>query len=809
MAVRQMTGSVRLLRILHGLGHTASTDTVYKHDTALAIISSDEAGKEISIPRSINPDVFTTIIWDNNDFNEETVSGKGTTHVANGIIVQNENDGQTLGTKLVVSKKNRSIVAPETTILPYTSKEKGNISLRDESSEIPLEEKCYRHVQEMGRNADFLYLLSKMNASESGKLMPGWTGFNTQVHKVNRSVSRIAYLPVIDAPVTDMATVNTLLRHSVSICQRLQIPQIVLVFDEAIYAKAQMIRWKDDELKERLVIRLGDFHTVMSFCSGISKIFKDAGLQDIMIESEVVAPGSLKGVLTGKHYNRSIRAHKIIFEAMERLRLQAFEKSLTTTEKVLLESINRIMEDDPERDNFLDISSGNNVTEAKMMYDLFVQKRCEENPLFSFWSHYIEMVQLLLLYIRATRTTDWSLHLSSLKSMIPWFFATDRVNYSRYASCYWLEMMCLEITHPYVAVNISQNWTVQRQENYSFSSIACDQTIEQTLNRDSKMKGGLIGKTLNRGAVHRWLMGQAERSAITRQCEAMANISEVARSRKDLDRTRMAADDKAVMEVIKTVESMINPFDNDKDELVHLASGSVATAAIAEDMKRMLEKGKFAADDFMKSKIVGEMPNIYESIKKTKLETFSSLGKKVVSKNKKGELVAMKNSKILFTKMLLIAKSRNLQMDNVLKYSLRPFPASLATHEGDIVKTSKAKLLHAVEEQVEEATVSELPITEKVCVLDAMAMLQTLTPIPETFGELATQLLVKVVNSAVYSNCKRVDFVCDRYPRESIKNLERNRRAAGGVQVVRIYSEQQKVPRQWKNLCHVVKTKKN
>jgi hypothetical protein len=34
-----------------------------------------------------------------------------------------------------------------------------------------------------------------------------------------------------------------------------------------------------------------------------------------------------------------------------------------------------------------------------------------------------------------------------------------------------------------VAVNIAENWTVQRQQNYSFSSIACDQTIEQTLNR--------------------------------------------------------------------------------------------------------------------------------------------------------------------------------------------------------------------------------------------------------------------------------------------------------------------------------------
>ena len=72
MAVRQITGSVRLLRILHGLGHTASTDTVYRHDTALATSSSNGAEKEIAIPRNISPETFTTIVWDNNDFNEET-----------------------------------------------------------------------------------------------------------------------------------------------------------------------------------------------------------------------------------------------------------------------------------------------------------------------------------------------------------------------------------------------------------------------------------------------------------------------------------------------------------------------------------------------------------------------------------------------------------------------------------------------------------------------------------------------------------------------------------------------------------------
>ena len=53
-----------------------------------------------------------------------------------------------------------------------------------------------------------------------------------------------------------------------------------------------------------------------------------------MIESEVVAPSSVKGVLSEKHYNRYSQVRKIIYKAMERLRLGAFEKTLSTTEKL-------------------------------------------------------------------------------------------------------------------------------------------------------------------------------------------------------------------------------------------------------------------------------------------------------------------------------------------------------------------------------------------------------------------------------------------------------------------------------------------
>ena len=85
----------------------------------------------------------------------------------------------------------------------------------------------------------------------------------------------------------------------------LHLAVVVLVFDQAIYAKAQKIIWEDDteEWKKRLVVRLGAFHTKMSYLACIGIRYKDAGLADKIIESGLVASGSVKGVMNGHHYN--------------------------------------------------------------------------------------------------------------------------------------------------------------------------------------------------------------------------------------------------------------------------------------------------------------------------------------------------------------------------------------------------------------------------------------------------------------------------------------------------------------------------
>ncbi|GBO09249.1 hypothetical protein AVEN_125381-1 [Araneus ventricosus] len=133
-------------------------------------------------------------------------------------------------------------------------------------------------------------------------------------------LTEIGYPPILDTIPTEMSTVNTILDKSLKIADELKLSTIVVVMDQALYCKAQQIRWSNKEYEEIFILRLGEFHTLMSFLAIIGKHFRDAGLEDIFIESGLVAQNSLNGIMNGHDYNRSIRAHKIMVEALESLR---------------------------------------------------------------------------------------------------------------------------------------------------------------------------------------------------------------------------------------------------------------------------------------------------------------------------------------------------------------------------------------------------------------------------------------------------------------------------------------------------------
>ena len=56
-----------------------------------------------------------------------------------------------------------------------------------------------------------------------------------------------------------------------------------------------------------------------------------------------------------------------------------------------------------------------------------------------------------------------------------------------------------------------------------------------------------------------------------------------------------------------------------------------------------------------------------------------------------------------------------------------------------------------------------------------MAVLQTMKVTATTFGKLAEDLLAKIIMMANSSNSSRLDFVGDRNPQQSIKNLRKRK----------------------------------
>lgn len=296
--------------------------------------------------------------------------------------------------------------------------------------------------------------------------------------------------------------------------------------------------------------------------------------------------------------------------------------------------------------------------------------------------------------------------------------------------------------------------------------------------------------------MYRWILSQHERAAIARQCEAMAGKSPEMRKRKDLDSTRIQADEKAVTRVISTIDSMLNPFDTHQDGIVCLSSGTVAAEEIKKDLLAAQGKGEKAVKEFIDQRLLSRSVDIFAPIKAQKLKTFSDQAK-TKKKSAAGKDVILRADKKLFSRLLIIGQSRKIDVREILSYSLGTVSYPLASTDGSLAKTDKSALMDLLETKGGDCLVDKVP-SDGAILFDGMAVIQAIRSRPSTFGELAETILQYIVKLARQHKCSRIDFVTDQYPEISIKNLERSRRAGGGTQQVQIYGRDQKTPTQWK-----------
>lgn len=261
---------------------------------------------------------------------------------------------------------------------------------------------------------------------------------------------------------------------------------------------------------------------------------------------------------------------------------------------------------------------------------------------------------------------------------------------------------------------------------------------------------------------------------------------------KEMGKARLARDEDDVKKVLSVLSSWTNPFATSdlSDDLYHLASGALASDVTAQDTLAAKEKGQQALVTYIKERLIDKNVSVYEVIPRMKLRGFNIASKKICIS---GKDVSLKADRHLFARLLVIAQTREMNLRDVLQYSLGPLPWSLAASDGSLAKTDKSKLLEPLVDQVEP--VEDVP-PNAAWVVDGMAVLQSLGDIPATFGDLAVSVFNAVVQRTGMTS--RIDFVTDTYPEISIKNVERAKRACHGTVKVKITGPGQRCPKQWK-----------
>ena len=231
--------------------------------------------------------------------------------------------------------------------------------------------------------------------------VPSWTGFNvTTRNQEPISQDIIGYLPTINSPATELTTVFEILNQSEIIRKELHLETIVVVLDQALYAKATEIAWKHKQRFTNILLRMGTFHTICNILAILGKRFGDAGLKDIFIEAGIVAEGSIKGVFDGKHYNHAVRAHKYIYEALMRLAWAELTPSVEDNFPEKSEIIKSFLDHIKDMISNLNQTNFNNLVQnprmAEMMAlwtDFLEHLRKHNGELFAFWMSYVDIVE--------------------------------------------------------------------------------------------------------------------------------------------------------------------------------------------------------------------------------------------------------------------------------------------------------------------------------------------------------------------------------------------------------------------------------
>ena len=643
-----------------------------------------------------------------------------------------------------------------------------------------------------------------MSSSSSAQEVPGWSGFVSTTGDVPSSTTTVDYYPVINSPITDYKTVQQCLEYSESATREVGQDYVITSFDLGVCMKAFPLIWNNPIRYQKHIVMIGSFHTVCAYLKMLGKKMNGTGLDDIFVEAGLITTGSLQGVLSGKNYSRSMLCHKTMLEALERLLMMEFLISTNRTgllDTDLQKSVMRDLIEMPSRTTMDATKEEGNVMSLVQDYMDFKEtvRQGDLGKTAQLWMLYIDHIWLILDVTRAVKYNDYDLYCHCLFKMADIFFSFDGQNYARYLTYFAVFLANVDTTHPGARGLLEKGAFSVARSFIPGNRCPVDKTIEETFMKHSKSHGGsggcgagLTGLENDYKAYQRWVKTTHERTQFVEVMFSTADMlseSRNGRKHKDLRPAEVKRGERLVSRTVDAIKSFMNPFDiEDENKLYCLSSGAASSTVIETDVLHAEQFGKEAKEKFILERLVAK-DGFFDPVKRMRLKTMGDNKKTVKLSTTKNKVIEYRQQGNIFLQLLIRSQDGGkVEIEDLMRYPLTPVPYSLATADGFLTKTDKAKGLHYLIKDIEN---SVLPLCETTLVIeDGNALFHYLREVPGNFKQICQKLLDMLVKTS------DVVFSTDMYYPQSVKAVERRRRGCGDKLVLQ--GEMTKRPTDWK-----------
>ncbi|XP_011171576.3 uncharacterized protein LOC105204222 [Solenopsis invicta] len=770
MTVKSLTNSRKLVNILNRYGHCCSYTVLEELETEATYFSTNQS--DICPEDTLQSTNFCTgLAFNNFDRFVDTLSGKGTLHDTVGIIFQNKYDPAIDGRIEINPDNSQEVLSTE------KSKKR-----RRAFDEVTFELEAYAKkprlieiLQPLDHPERFidpnnLQLFQKINFtwifSHLLKLpdIPMWVGYNSLIFDDKSREQQVSYLTTInDSPTNNSVVVETM-KQSQRVANECGEIYMQVTYDLAIAKVALQIQRTEKPRFDNLFIHVGMFHVMMAYFKAIGKFINNCGISTVMINSDLLASGSINGFLEGKHFNRCRRLHPIIYLAINILHFESFADSenieITDQVKKYLQDFIKHRSERPtvqnrELENLFD------------EYDDYKQKTLqgEHGKTPQFYLMYAQLIEYFFILNMSIRKGDFELFKFILPKIANIFFIFNQQNYSRYLVKYHDNLIKIDETHPDLRVQLEKGSFGIKRTKKPFSRQPVDLTLEQTINADAANKlTGIVNTTNSISARQRWCKSHSIRTTIISHVMDKAGLRTRQDVTADLQKSSIQINSSHLKKLINSIQQNINPFapDLQRNLLFNISTGQAAQEHVADFLLNIEKNGNNQREDFIKE--CSESEERFEKvIKKNKIMNFaSSLIKKKVSVSSK--VVEVSIHRDLFGQLFRISLQKTLDIAKVLSFPLTPVPFSLCHVDGSICKTDKSALLKILENKIS----TDHPQNVDVIIFDGFFLLHLMRDIPLNLGGVSQKFL----KMCVMSNAHTVIINFDQYFSPSIKDNE-------------------------------------